>query len=260
MTTLLIDADPFIYAAAHATQSTYDWGEGVVSTVAYGEEARDKFKTDIAKVLGHFDAGTRAILCLSDAEPSFRKDFWPAYKGGRGARPLVYKPLREWVLQEYSDTYLRPRLEADDILGILGTHPKIVPGEKVLVASDKDLLQVPGLHFNPQKPADPHRVSTVAGDRLFFTQILTGDSVDNYPGCPGIGPKRADRIIQDAIDASAHLAGTVFHCVWEPIVAAYAKAGLTEHDALIQARCARILQHQDYDFSKKEPKLWQPVK
>ena len=61
-------------------------------------------------------------------------------------------------------------------------------------------------------------------------QALTGDAVDGYSGCPGIGIKRASRLL----DADAS---------WDSVIAAYDKAGLTEEDALVQARVARILRH-----------------
>jgi DNA polymerase-1 len=46
---------------------------------------------------------------------------------------------------------------------------------------------------------------------------------------------------------------------WAAVVAAYEKAGLTEQDALTQARLARILRYSDWDNEKKEPILWTPT-
>jgi DNA polymerase I len=136
-------------------------------------------------------------------------------------------------------------IEADDTLGILCTHPKLVPGKRIVVTIDKDLLQIPGHHYNPDRD-EKRVVSLDGGDRWFFQQVLTGDATDNYPGCPGIGPKRASGIL-DATEPDTR---------WSAVVAAYKAMGLTEANALVQARLARILRHTDYDFERKEPILW----
>ncbi len=87
---------------------------------------------------------------------------------------------------------------------------------------------------------------------FFWTQTLTGDTCDGFPGCPGIGPKKAHKIILDMLlDVDSRTE-------WSFIVEAYQKKGLTEADALVQARVARILQHTDYDFVNKKVILWNP--
>jgi len=59
---------------------------------------------------------------------------------------------------------------------------------------------------------------------------------------------KATKILEDAEDP------------WAAIVATYESRGLTEDDALIQARCARILRACDYDFKRREIILWQPAR
>ena len=87
-------------------------------------------------------------------------------------------------------------------------------------------------------------VTQEQADYNHLLQTLTGDSVDGYSGCPGIGPKRAEKILET--------------CDWDSVVSAYNKAGLEEQDALVQARVARILRWGEYDKRKKEPILWNP--
>lgn len=88
-------------------------------------------------------------------------------------------------------------------------------------------------------------------NRYFFMQVLTGDPTDGYKGCPGIGPKRAEKILEgvNVLDEKE---------AWRAVVGAYASKGLTEEEALQQARVARILRHTDYDLEKEEVILWEP--
>jgi len=105
------------------------------------------------------------------------------------------------------------------------------------------MRQIPGLLFNPDHDLEPTEITQEAGDHWHLMQTLTGDTVDGYPGCHGIGPKRAVAIADSG---------------WEAVVAAFEKAGQTADDALTQARVARILTADLFDFKKKEPILWTP--
>ena len=78
-------------------------------------------------------------------------------------------------------------------------------------------------------------------------QTLTGDPTDGYSGCPSIGKVSAERILKD-------------NSTWQAVVDTYKKKKLSEDAALQQARVARILRASDYDFKKKEIKLWLPPK
>ena len=82
-------------------------------------------------------------------------------------------------------------------------------------------------------------------DYWHFFQTLTGDTIDGYSGCPGIGAVNAKRILDE--DPS-----------WESVVKTFNKKGFTEEDALVQARCARILRASDYNFDTEEVILWTP--
>ncbi len=79
-----------------------------------------------------------------------------------------------------------------------------------------------------------------------FIQTLAGDQTDGYAGVPGIGVKRAESLFEDK------------GYTWETIVKAFADKDLSEEVALENARLAKILQCEDYDFDKKEPRLYTP--
>jgi len=109
------------------------------------------------------------------------------------------------------------------------------------------MKSVPGKSYNPDKP-DFGIVETSEADADYFHmfQTLVGDRTDNYGGCPGAGPVKAERILG------------LGRAWWSSVVNAYAEAGLSEEVALTMARVARICRASDYDFKRKEVILWTP--
>lgn len=89
-----------------------------------------------------------------------------------------------------------------------------------------------------------HKTTQAEADYQFLYQTLVGDATDNYKGCPKIGEVGAKRILDK-------------DCSWDAVVAAYEKAGLSEEEALTQARVARILRYEDVGKDFK-PILWTP--
>lgn len=241
-TLLLVDGDIFIYTAAFAVERETRWDDDTFSLTADLDEAKEAFKelVDSARRMVD-DKKVQTLVVLTPAGPTFRHEIWPTYKAGRKRRPLVHRALREWAIEHY-ESRVKEGLEADDALGILATHPGYANRRRIIATKDKDLKTIPGELLNVGT-GDTQHVSEEEADLFHLVQTLTGDTTDNYPGCPGIGPKRA-----------VPIAGAG----WQAIVAAYEKAGLTEADALIQARLARILRYTDYDHDKKEPILWTP--
>jgi 5'-3' exonuclease len=64
-----------------------------------------------------------------------------------------------------------------------------------VVSIDKDMAQIPGWHVNPTKDDFPRWVSEEEADYFLALQWLTGDSTDGIPGLPGIGPKKAEKLL-----------------------------------------------------------------
>lgn len=249
-TTVLIDGDVVAYKAASISEKATDWGDGIWTLHADAGNAKRMVNTMIDSVIERTEA-TAVVVALSDSNRAnlFRKELLPSYKANRSPtrKPICLAEIVGYLHEEYK-CFERPRLEGDDILGILATSSEIIKGRKIIVSIDKDMKSIPGLYFNDGKPAlGVVEISEEEAARFHLFQTLTGDAVDNYPGCPGIGPKRASDILDNAPDGH-----------WAAVVAAFAKAGLGEEEALNQARIARILRASDYDFAKKEPILWKP--
>ena len=155
---------------------------------------------------------------------------------------MVYKDLRAYVANTY-DVAVMPTLEADDVMGIMATEPK--KKNRVIVTIDKDLGTVPGVHFNPDKDAQVRVITEVEANYAHMMQTLCGDATDGYAGCPGVGPKKAEAILASG-------------CSWATVAAAFEKAGISEQEALIQARVARILRHGEFNPQTAEVYPWTP--
>lgn len=245
--TLLIDGDILAYQAAAGVEKVICWDGDCCFPVAHLTDARTVFEDRLASILK--DLKTESyIIALSDVV-NFRRDILPTYKSNRDgkAKPVALKFLKDAILEEHP-TYIRPGLEADDILGILSTRRVKSKEERIIVSIDKDMRSIPGMfyHLNEQ---DVEIISEETADRWHMMQTLTGDTTDGYSGCPGIGPKKAEALLQGL---------TSYKEMWPVVVAAYEKAGYGEEEALCQARVARILRAEDYDFKNKEVKLWTP--
>lgn len=254
--TLLLDADMMVYQIAFSGQTAINWadiGEPSLWTLhADEDECWYRLRAWVEQLKTTFDADD-AILVLSDSR-NFRTDVLPSYKGNRKEvmRPLLHSRLRERAIAELPH-YLKPNLEADDVLGIVATAgDRIVKGRKTIVTNDKDLLTIPApqVHFegSMREVCTPTQLEA---DRWHLRQTLTGDTVDNYTGCPGLGPKSAEKLL-------AKFDGDVSKFWSEVVVPTYEKKDLTEEDALVQARCARILRFEDFNPKTGEPILWTP--
>lgn len=250
MRTLLIDADVVAYKLASVLEST--WVENGFIQCRYVDEGLMKDTIDIyleeLMVDLHGDEIVIAMSCPTGRY--FRHDIYPDYKGNRKGttKPIALKYAKEYLGEAYN-SYVRPNLEADDIIGILLTHPKLIKGEKVSVSVDKDFLGIPGLHAN-MDTREIEEVDEDTADWWFMMQTLLGDTVDNYPGCKGIGPKSAPKVLEDHVGSLPDM--------WDAVVAAFEKKGFDYDHALLQARLARILRASDYNFKKKEVVLWTP--
>lgn len=115
------------------------------------------------------------------------------YKGNRDPdnKPVYFKELRSKLIEDHN-AVITDGEEADDALGI--AQCAAPPGTTVIVSKDKDLRMIPGKHLNLNN-GELLEVDEWSGLVWFYTQILTGDQVDNIKGCPGIGPKKAEKIL-----------------------------------------------------------------
>jgi hypothetical protein len=116
------------------------------------------------------------------------------YKGQRVTeKPIHLQALRCHLVTSWGFTVVQG-IEADDAVGIAAYA--VPEDETIMVHIDKDLNQFRGWHYNYRKKEKYH-VTEFEGLHSFYTQILTGDRIDNIIGLKGIGPVKAKRILKE---------------------------------------------------------------
>lgn len=243
---LLFDADMFVFRACAAAETEIDWGNDLWtlhSNVADVKEAIDNMILSITDiVLQHlkYEGAYKIIMCFSSPN-YFRKYILPTYKLNRQnkRKPVAYSAVVKWVEENYTCKRF-DGLEADDVIGVLATNPA---NKAVIISGDKDMKCLPSIFYDFIHN-EFYDIDTKQADYWHLYQTLVGDVTDNYKGCPKVGEVSAKKLLEKSP-------------TWDTVVNAFAKQGLTEADALVQARVARILRYTDVDKNMK-PLLWLP--
>jgi hypothetical protein len=159
------------------------------------------------------------------------------YKGNRTApKPAHLAGLRKHLEKEWDAVVVQGE-EADDAIAIEATT--LGDGNCIIVSLDKDLDQIAGWHYNFVKKIGYH-IDEQTGMYLFYKQILTGDTADNIIGLKGIGPAKADRILEDI---------TIEHDLYKACIEAY------------DGNEERVIENAKLLFLRRYPNQeWQPPK
>ena len=235
---LLCDADFIVYKCCAAAESEIDFGDDVILVTSTFKDAYSCVKRELNKIANKFGSFDEMILFFSDSK-NFRKDIQADYKGHRNRKkPCGYRRVINKLSEEYS-VFKMPTLEADDAMGIYATQ---YPGN-IIVSPDKDMRQIPGMLWNFN---ESFTITKEEGAKWHLIQTMAGDNTDGYAGVPGIGVKRATSLFEEKGYS------------WKTVVDAFKEKDLSEDVALTNARLARILTNEDYDFEKSEPVPWNP--
>ncbi len=197
---ILVDSHSLIYQVFHALPAMTS-PQGVEVGAAHG------FLRDIANLLEQWKPDF--LVCTFDvSEKTFRNDLYDQYKANRESMPDA---LREQIpiIHRCLDTLAIPQVsapgfEADDIMATLAYQAEQQGARVLLVTSDKDCRQlisdrVQMLNVRKNEVFGEPELRTVWGirpDQVVDFQALVGDSVDNVPGVPQIGPKAAQQLLE----------------------------------------------------------------
>lgn len=158
------------------------------------------------------------IMAVDSPGKTFRDELYPAYKANREAPPedLIQQIPRIFKMAQLFGVPVigQPGIEADDVIATI-THrvlhdPQISPSEGLLpgvriVSKDKDLEQLLGdrvamIDIHKDELIDVEALKAKKGvtpEQVVDLLTLTGDSADNIPGVPGVGPKTAAKLLQE---------------------------------------------------------------
>ena len=217
----VIDGSSLFFRAFYALQLPPN-ARGVHTNAVHG------FAMMLVKLLRELSP-TQIVIAFDKSRTTFRTALYPAYKGTRDKTPeelIAQIPLLKELAVALGIPFLEmDDYEADDIIGTLATQAAEQGAETVVVTGDRDALQLirPDLTVLLTKKgiSDTRRYDTAAFEeeygfapiRLIDMKGLMGDSSDNIPGVPGVGPKTATKLllaygtIENVLDHAAEVSG-----------------------------------------------------
>ncbi len=202
---ILIDGNNIAYRAFYAIPDNISTSSGIITNAVLG------FTNMLLKLIE--DQNPDTIICTFDSKvPTFRHKIFDQYKIHRKKMPDELSkqfPLIKEVLDAFGIIYLeKDGFEADDILAAIAENIKDKYDQIIIVTGDKDILQLVSRNINVMGVKkgitdtviyDPKMVEEkfgVSPERIKDLLALMGDSSDNIPGIPGIGPKTARMLVQ----------------------------------------------------------------
>jgi DNA polymerase-1 len=202
----MIDASAYIFRAYHALPPLTRKSDGLPVGAVQG------YCNMLWKLIRDMkgpDGPTHLVAIFDHSEKTFRNALYDQYKANRSAPPEDLIPqfplVREATAAFGVHCVELPGYEADDLIATYACRSRDAGGEAVIVSSDKDLMQLIGggvVMWDPMKDrrlAEPEVFEKfgVGPDKMIDLQALIGDSVDNVPGAPGIGPKTAAQLLDE---------------------------------------------------------------
>lgn len=197
----LIDASYFVFRAYYSVGLEMVDDDGQPVNALYG------FSRFLGDLLEQAQPEHVAVAFDESLATSFRNVIYPAYKQNREPAPPELKRqfglCREFCRLLGVAEFGSPTHEADDIIGTIATRLRAAGHRAVLVTRDKDLAQLvrDGDHYWDYAGERRFAYADIAGqfgvppERMADYLALTGDSVDNIPGVPGVGPKTAAALL-----------------------------------------------------------------
>ena len=265
----LIDADTPAFQAARRTEQRIEFPEESWVQIGFRRDALlGAWKSQIAGWLEDaqfalrdasedpdLDAVEYIFTCPPD--DNFRTALYPPYKSNRKTpKPAGYYWLRD-KLRETDEEVVWPKLEADDVCGILQTINMKEDRDSIIISIDKDLLTIPGWNYNPDKDRLTWVTPKMAAE-AHMRQTVCGDKTDGYPGLPGVADKTLDKWLKKNEE---ELTWKAIETLWREQLVKLQESGCTElsdlPDLLTQARMARILQETEWNFLEEEVILWE---
>ncbi|WP_099867127.1 DNA polymerase I [Pararhizobium haloflavum] len=214
----LVDGSGYIFRAYHALPPLTRKSDGLPVGAVSGfcnmlwkllVDARD---TEVGVTPTHF------AVIFDYSSKTFRNDLYDQYKANRSAPPDDLIPQFGLIRQATRAFNLpcieKEGFEADDLIATYARLATEVGGDVTIVSSDKDLMQLVSDRVSMYDTMKDKQIGIaevvekwgVPPEKMIDLQSLTGDSTDNIPGIPGIGPKTAAQLLEEYGDLDTLLA------------------------------------------------------
>lgn len=256
----LIDADILCYEIGFAAET--GWKQDTTPPFDYVENLLVERIDMICREAG----GDQPPTLFLTGKTNFRNEIAKLrpYKNRAGLKPFHYYNIKAYIQGMY-DFRMVEGLEADDLMSIEQTrcNAESYHHRTIICSRDKDLRQVPGLHYgwecHKQPSFGPHLVDEFGkiehigntikgyGGLFFYAQCLIGDGVDTVPGIPRIGPVKAMKILENVKTLDE-----AFKAVLEAYRGVYGDDA--EAQLLEQGRLLWMVRELNEDGS---PKMWE---
>lgn len=198
----LVDASIYIFRAYYSVPDTLINAEGQLINALHG------FAGFLGGFLDEAKPAHLAVVFDESLTTSFRNDIYPAYKANRETPPAELKQQFAWCrtlvrslgIADFSSEHY----EADDLIGTLATRLREQGYSIVILSADKDLAQLVAegdmlWDYSRNRKHTYEKIPAWLGvrpEQVADWLALTGDSVDNIPGIPGIGSKTAAALLE----------------------------------------------------------------
>lgn len=199
----LIDGNSLLFRAFYGVHGRLTRSDGTPVNAVYG------FCNMLLPLLSAAGPDDVFICVFDTGRKNFRNDIYPQYKANRAETPADLVIQRELVadaVRAFNIPCLEIQgVEADDVIATLAAHECAIGKQTRIVTGDKDLMQLVSdcvYLYDGMKQKDIHEPDVfekfgVRPDQVIDVQSLMGDSSDNVPGVPGIGPKTAAELIRE---------------------------------------------------------------
>ncbi len=197
----LIDGNSLLFRAYYGVHSRLTRADGTPTGAVYG------FMNMLLPILSAAHDGDSFVCVFDASRQTFRQDIYPQYKANRSETPadLISQGLliRTGLAAMGMPVLCIPGVEADDVIATLARQNCTAPNATRIITSDKDLMQLVSdctFLYDGMKNREIHEPDVlekfgVKPTQVIDVQSLMGDSSDNVPGVPGIGPKKAAELI-----------------------------------------------------------------
>jgi DNA polymerase-1 len=214
----LVDGSGFIFRAFHAIPPLNRKSDGLPVNAVSGfcnmlwKLLRDARNTDVGVTPTHF------AVIFDYSSKTFRNALYDQYKANRSAPPEDLIP-QFGLIRHATRAFNLPCIEtegfeADDIIATYARAAEAIGADVTIISSDKDLMQLVTANVHMYDAMKDKQIGIpdvvekwgVPPEKMIDLQAMTGDSTDNVPGIPGIGPKTAAQLLEEFGDLETLLA------------------------------------------------------